>query len=173
MKLIFSTILLFSIVSICYSQKKINSTGMTVRSSLKLSDKANKNINVKKLPYFLKKEKNKIVASKGYVLYGKGNIFIVWDAAAFNKLEKDEEGNISTYFAIITKGRLGGNDGNYFLYCSCGSAIAESSGDNCSWNMENGKMKCSGSCREANEGAECSFTGLQVFDDGRIVVIQY
>ena len=85
-----------------------------------------------------------------------------------SKLRFNSEGEVTVHYEVVTSGRLGTNDGDYYVVCSCGSNVFETSGDGCEPWLSNGALECRGPCTGRNEGSSCSMKGFHVYDDGRI-----
>lgn len=101
---------------------------------------------------------NKLVGAKGVRLYarkieGQSVIF------ALNEVGSDQEEEITvTIYGFSIVGELGST----VLYCSCGSNINNSLGDNCHHYATGAGTKCGGGCDADNEGASCSFTSFNI-----------
>jgi hypothetical protein len=174
MKKTFFLLLLFLIPSISFAQKKSSMEEMRRTGLISLSPEVVKKIPKAKLPKTIKLTANGLIPQKGYTFYGKTPYFFVFSLEEFRALDEDDVGKISVHFRYLGTIPIGDPpQGIGLIYCSCGSNVSETEGDDCDALPSEGDLKCLGECRGENAGQKCGFTQFSIFFGGGVSINNY
>jgi hypothetical protein len=143
--------MMFSVAS--HAQKQ--SSKIRYSNLFPMPPKVLQNFGPEHVPYFAKKTKN------GLQLVKSSMKFVILDNMALvvtaELATTENESRFQSFFKKISEKRR--PDGSmYATYCSCGSNLSLSAGDNCQPVPKNDGFHCQGSCLGENEGKTCSFT---------------
>ncbi len=164
--IVFAFLLIIGLFTLQSNQKAVKLKLKRV-SGITLNSKQLAVVKAAKLDHIVRLRGNKLVGAPGVKLYaqrrdGESIIF------ALNQVGQDQEDEITvTIYGFSIVGELGSS----VLYCSCGSNINDSLGDNCHHYATGSGTKCGGGCDADNEGSSCSFTSFNI-ETGEITQVE-
>ncbi len=166
-------------ISSISAQNRLQIQAASQENFVSISRIAAGKLKIQELPYQLKYEGGRITANSGFSLIrlrlasSDRKVFLLSKSSEASRLTSNLAGkHLPASFTAMGSGRLGTNDGDWFLFCSCGSNVTKKSGDDCGpWPADGGLMACSGTCSGESAGKTCSFTGLHFMDNGETRVV--